>query len=383
MLVGGGTGGHIKPLLAVAHELKKQGKNTRTVLVAEKGTKFDALAKSSTDIDVQERVRAGKFRRYHNERWYKKLLDIKTFGQNVTDFFRTIAGFFDALGVIRRTQPDVAFIKGGFVGVPMGLACAIRRVPYITHDSDTHPGLANRIIGRWARIHAVGMPEEFYAYPKAKMKFVGVPLGKEYHRVNEHDMLVYRERLDLPKSGQVITITGGSLGAQRLNIGMELVVGILVKEHPGLHILHQTGASAKQLYSSLDPELRKRIRTVDFVDDLACFTGAADLVVARAGATTISELAVQHKPVILVPNAELTGGHQLKNAKHLKRQGAVEILDETTLRHPTEAVEMIDSLLRNPRRRKELSQAIGKLSSDNAAASIATMIVSLLQEREA
>lgn len=353
------------------------------MLVAEKATKFDVLAKSSTDIDVQERVRAGKFRRYHNEAWYKKMLDIKTFSQNIIDFFRTIAGFFDALGVIRRTQPDVAFIKGGFVGVPMGLACAMRGVPYITHDSDTHPGLANRIIGRWARVHAVGMPEEFYAYPKTKMRYVGVPLGKEYHRVSEHDMHAYRKKLDLPKSGQVITITGGSLGAQRLNIGMETVVGTLVKEHPGLHVLHQTGANATQLYSPLDPELRKRIRTVDFVEDMACFTGAADLVIARAGATTISELAVQHKPVILVPNAELTGGHQLKNAKHLERQGAVEILEETTLRHAAEAVETIDSLLRNPKRREELSQAIGKLSSDNAAASIAAMIVSLQQEREA
>lgn len=381
MLVGGGTGGHITPLLAVAHELKTKDSDVRTVLVAEKHARFEALANSSSYVDEQRRVRAGKFRRYHGESWYTKILDVKTFVQNASDFFKTIGGFFDALKVIRDTKPDVAFIKGGFVSVPVGLACAIKRVPYITHDSDALPGLANRIISRWARFHAVGMPAEFYPYPKGKMQFVGIPLGSEWHSLGADDIKHYRRELHIPTDARVLCITGGSLGAERLNAGIEPVVTALIKDNPDLHVLHQTGDTKQKLYAQISSGLKERIKVKKFVDKMYVFTGSADVVLTRAGATTIAELSTQHKAVVLVPNPLLTGGHQLKNAKHLEELDAAEVITEAMLHNTTEAIERISSLLRSPERRQELGRKLGNMAKQDATSEIAAIVWQVAKKR--
>src|SRR5690606_13564925 len=158
-------GGHISPLLAVAHELKKIEPDARLDYVGERGGKFKRLVLEDTSIDEARFILAGKFRRYHGESWLRRLLDVRTNLLNIRDALYTLIGFCQSVWLLLRRRPDVVFIKGGYVGVPIGLAAALLKVPFITHDSDAVPGLANRVVGRWARLHATGMPEKFYDYP--------------------------------------------------------------------------------------------------------------------------------------------------------------------------------------------------------------------------
>jgi UDP-N-acetylglucosamine--N-acetylmuramyl-(pentapeptide) pyrophosphoryl-undecaprenol N-acetylglucosamine transferase len=183
VLTGGGTGGHITPILALAHELKRLNPDAYITYIGEQGGKFAELTAGNPDIDEIRAVYAGKFRRYHGESWLQRLFDFKTNLFNLRDLFYFAIGTLQALIVIKRLKPDVVFLKGGFVGVPIGLATAFWRVPFVTHDSDALPGLANRLVARWARYHATGMPAEYYPYPRKSVRHVGVLVSDRHKHV--------------------------------------------------------------------------------------------------------------------------------------------------------------------------------------------------------
>src|SRR5579862_561435 len=182
VLTGGGSGGHITPLLSLARELKKQAPDCQVLYIGHKGDNFDTLKHSGHDFDFMAFIKAGKFRRYHGNR-ARGLLDPKTLILNIRDFFRLPASIAAAYKILRKFKPDAVFSKGGFVSLPVGIAARLLKIPIITHDSDSTPGLANRIIGRWAKIHATGMPPEYYSYPKSKTVFVGIPIDQTIKRV--------------------------------------------------------------------------------------------------------------------------------------------------------------------------------------------------------
>lgn len=378
MLVGGGSAGHITPLLAVAHKLRAKSSKAEIDYVIEKGSRFEKLPRQAKDIDEVFAIRAGKFRRYHGQSIWAHLVDVKTNLLNIRDLFYFGIGFFQSLKLLGRTRPDAVFIKGGFVGVPVGLACRWRKIPYFTHDSDTIPGLANRLIAKHAVYHAVGMPAEFYNYPKSKTKYTGIPLTPAYKPVSKALMSDYRRKLGLPVDGLVIGVTGGSLGAEGLNKVVSAVAGSLLKSFPELHILHQTGRT-DTVYQGLSGDQQQRITEVAFTDDLATFTGASDLVVARAGATTIAELAVQGKACLLVPGAHLTGGQQTKNAEYLDSHQAAVMFDETVAEDATKFETAISELLRDAPRRELLAKNLAKMSKPDAAEALADIMLDIAE----
>ena len=161
VVTGGGSGGHITPILAVADEIKKAHPDSKIIYIGQKGDTFADIVAENMLIDEVRSVSAGKFRRYNGE-GLKQLLDFKTIWLNVRDAFRVIKGFWECNKLLSTIKPDVVFCKGGFVGVPVGLAAARLKIPYLTHDSDAIPGLANRIISRWAAKHAVALDPELY-----------------------------------------------------------------------------------------------------------------------------------------------------------------------------------------------------------------------------
>src|SRR5579862_7870303 len=179
LLSGGGSGGHITPLLAVAAELKKLQPDIHIIYVGQRGDKLADIPAHDHNIDEVHTVRAGKFRRYHGE-GIKQVLDVQTVLKNVRDAGRVVRGLDESRRLLKRLKPDLVFIKGGFVGVPVGLAAAQLHIPFITHDSDAVPGLANRIIARWATAHAVALPKELYNYPADKTFTVGVPISSDF-----------------------------------------------------------------------------------------------------------------------------------------------------------------------------------------------------------
>lgn len=373
MLTGGGTGGHITPILAVAHELKKLQPNANLTYVGERGGKFASIVQGNTDIDQTHTVYAGKFRRYHGESFITRMLDVRTFILNVRDLFLFGAGFLQSLILLKRLNPDVIFLKGGFVGVPIGLAAAFWRIPFITHDSDIMPGLANRIVSRWARVHATGMPAEYYPYDKKKTKHVGVLVSADFQPVTQSLQERYKHELQMSTSSPVVLVTGGSLGALKVNEAMTMVAPKLLQDYPNLQIIHQVGKGNERTYG---PFTNDRLRVIEFMQDQHRYMGAADVVVTRAGANTLAEFGVQGKACIVIPNPLLTGGHQTKNGAYLANENAAIVLDQTILAKDISILDAaIRSLLDDDRLRMKLATRLQQITITDAAYQLASVLI--------
>lgn len=346
--------------------------------VGEKGNKFAHIAKQAGVFDHIEFVRAGKLRRYPNDKVLKRIFDIKVHALNVRDAGYTSVGLVQARKIISKYKPDSMFIKGGFVAVPMGIAAAQKKIPYVTHDSDTVPGLANRIISKKAAYHCTGMPPEFYSYPKGKTRFTGTPLSSDYSFVTDEKQKAYKRELGFNPDEQIILVTGGSQGALRLNELLSKGAKELLTKHPKLRIIHQTGGSAGELYASLEPEMRARVATHQFINDMYKYSGAADVIVARCGASTMSELAVQGKACVIVPSPFLAGGHQLKNAKYFTDNKAAVLVDEAqALEKPELLTQAVDHILMEEQARIDLQNNLHALAKPQAAADIAWIVLNV------
>lgn len=379
VLTGGGTGGHITPLLAVAHELKRLNPAVTIIYIGERGGQFAAMTADNPDIDMVHTVFAGKFRRYHGETWLQRLLDVKTNILNLRDFFYFGVGTLQSMVLMRRLKPDVVLLKGGFVGVPVGLACAWWRFPFVTHDSDAVPGLANRLVAKWARYHATAMPADYYTYAPASVKHVGVLVSNDHTAVSPKQQAVYKKRVDVPEGHKLLLVTGGSSGAANINQAMRAIVGDLLDEHEDLTIVHQTGRGKAGIYQDFAHE---RLRVEELLFPLYEFTGASDLVVSRAGANTIAELGVQGRACILIPNPLLAGGHQLKNAEYYQEQGAVRIVNDTTIKKdPTPLRVAIDELLRDDNQRRELGSRLQHATIPDAAKKLTMLLLEVAKEQ--
>lgn len=373
VLTGGGTGGHITPILAVAHELKQQDPTVRTVYIGERHGKFKELTASHASIDKTYEIWAGKFRRYHGESWLKRLLDVRTNFLNIRDLFLFGIGTVQSWFLLGRIKPSVAFLKGGFVGVPVGLAAASRKVPFVTHDSDALPGLANRIVSRWAQTHAVALPPETYRYPKAKTVQVGVLVEPHFKPVSATDQQKMKEELGIPSSATMLLITGGSSGATNINKAVKKIVTQLLEAYPDLYIVHQAGKGKAGIYGDYT---HARLTVIEFMRPMYVYTGAADIVVARASGNTLAELGTQGKAVIAVPNPLLTGGHQLKNAEALSLASAAVIVPETAkATNSDELLAAIKQLMDNPTQRIELAAKLQKITLTDAAEKLAALLL--------
>lgn len=341
--------------------------------MGERGGRFKHLTAAHPDLSESRRIFAGKFRRYHEESWLKQLIDIRTNLLNLRDAFFVAVGCVQSVWLMLKKRPDVVFIKGGFVGVPIGLAAALCRVPFVTHDSDTTPGLANRIIARWARLHATGMPTGFYSYPADKTRFTGVPLAEQFTKVTPAAQQTARRLLNLPQNAEVILVTGGSLGSRRINHIVKQIIPELLAARNNLYVIHQVGQGNENLYADYT---HPRLQSMPFIEKPYDASAAANVIITRGSATTIAGLAVQAKPIIVIPSPFLAGGHQLKNAEHLEAQKAAVVLSEKELlKHPALLSKSLENLLDHPEERRQLSEALTKLGKADAAKALAELLL--------
>ena len=333
---------------------------------------------STHNFDFMVFITAGKFRRYHGDSFLSHLFDLKTLALNFRDFLRLPGSVINSYRILRRFQPDVVFSKGGFVAVPVGLAAKIRGIPIVTHDSDAVPGLANRIVGKWAKIHATGMPAKFYRYPKDTIEYVGIPVDPRIKKVTPKLQKDYKHQLKIPLDSQVLLLSGGGNGSKHLNDLLVSIARNLLEANLSLHIIHLTGtaheAEVKETYKALLPNSEQdRVKTAGFSPDFYAYSGAADLVITRAGATTIAELSAAGKACILIPAPFLAGGHQLKNAEELAGKDAAVVVSEDV--RPDELLVIISELLNNDSRRWELAKNLYGVSRPDAAANLADIIL--------
>jgi UDP-N-acetylglucosamine--N-acetylmuramyl-(pentapeptide) pyrophosphoryl-undecaprenol N-acetylglucosamine transferase len=382
VLTGGGSGGHITPVLAVAAELKRRKPDARIVYVGQKGDGLADIPAADPNIDTVYAVRAGKFRRYHGEGW-KQLLDLKTIFLNIRDAVYVLIGLVQSYLLMGKLRPEVIFSRGGYVSVPVCLGGHMRGVPYITHDSDPIPSLANRIIARWAAKHAVALPKDIYPYPADKTVTTGIPLNSAFVPVTPELQARYRRELELPADCKLLFVIGGGLGSQRVNLAMAEAMPHLLHEFKQLRVVQVAGRNnlsevQKRYAENLSEAEQRRLTLLGFTNDVYRYSGAADLVVTRAGATNLAEFAVQGKACIIIPSPFLTGGHQLKNAQYLADKDAVVVVDETELdANPNRLAALASELLHNDAARHRLGKGLAEFSQPHAAKKIADIILEL------
>lgn len=315
------------------------------------------------------------------------MLDLPTIFKNIRDGFKVLVGLGQSFKFLKSLRPDVVFIKGGFVGVPVGLAAAVLRIPYVTHDSDAVPGLANRIVAKWATMHAVALPKEVYSYPASKTVTVGVPIAHQYQPLTDQQQAQARKQLGLEAYKKVLLVTGGGLGAASVNQAAIDCAPELFGRYPSLAIVFITGrgkdlAVRKQIKSELSAKQQKQVVIKDFVTNLYLYSGAADVVVARAGGNSIAELAAQHKACVVVPNPILAGGHQLENAKVLANRKAVRLVREDVLKEDSLALmPALTELLDNPAKAKILGRKLGQLAHTDAAERLSMLLLGIAQNK--
>ena len=380
VLTGGGSGGHITPLLAVAAELKRRDPKVRLVYVGQTGDRFAAVAAKNPMIDETHSVRAGKFRRYHGEGW-RQLLDIPTLLKNVRDVFYVLAGIWQARRLMKRLRPDIIFSRGGFVSVPVCLGGRLTGVPYITHDSDPVPSLANRVIAHWAVRHAVALPKDIYPYPANKTVTTGIPLSKNFVPVTVELRKRYRQAVKVPESAPLLFIIGGGQGSQLINRAVGDILPHLLGEFPKLYVVQVAGednvAEMTTLYDErLTEKQQGRVRVLGYTDDVYRYSGAANIVLCRAGATNLAEFAVQGKACVVIPSNFLAAGHQLKNAQYLADKGAAVVINETELADDANRLaKQLSRLLGDPARQQKLGHNLATFAKPHASEEIADLII--------
>lgn len=379
-MTGGGSGGHITPILAVAHDIKQLEPSVEITYIGQKGDAFADIVRENAVIDSNVSVRAGKFRRYHGE-GLRQLLDIETMAKNLRDAVFVMIGLWQSYWLLGKIKPDIVFVRGGFVGVPVGLAAALRRIPYITHDSDAIPSLANRIIARWASVHAVALDPKLYPYPASNTVNVGVPVSHNYRPVTDDLQKRYKLELGLEKYKQIILVTGGGLGAERINSALLDNANALLQAFPELCIVHTVGQKHETTMSTaytkiLAPAERKRVIVRDYVNDLYRYSGAADVVVARGGATNFAEFAQQGRACVIIPNPLLTGGHQVKNAEAYAKDHAIILLREKEIREdPLELGKAITGVLTDKEQQISLQRNIQAFARPDSSLALAGLLL--------
>ena len=402
LAVGGGSGGHITPAVAVIREIIEEKPRAEvefwtdfkyyknvTKLTTEIGMPWGEKAgkRQSGYIRVR-RIPAGKFHRYAN--W--KFKDYFTnFGITLKDLIiGNILGFFGFLGGLitcfirllpKKSRPNVIFLKGGYVCLPVGLVARIFKIPYIIHESDVVAGLANRILMKKAKIVAFGVPlskETLEKHPN--YVWTGIPVGPEFKSVSPSRQLSLKKAFSFNPDKPLVVITGGSQGSKNLNEATRKILPELLKiTSVGLVAgrTHYEDMTDLKKYEDWDKaNLESNFRMWEFNTTMDELMGAADVVVSRAGATTIAEMAALKKATILVPFEPLPGGHQVKNAERLEEsEAALVVKDSEMVKHPELLLEAVRRLIRSPRLRADLADRLYEEARSDAAKHLAEIII--------
>ncbi len=342
LLCGGGTGGHVFPGIAVAEELRRQEPGCRLLFaVAGREFELDLLRRNGLEAAVVPSA------------------PVK--GRSVADRVRALftvwRGVRVAQRLLARFRPDVVFGLGGYAAVPVMLAARLRRLPCCLHEQNALPGLANRLLGRLAERIFLSLPDEEGCFPPAKVVLTGNPVRRAIVEAGSATAAPDGERP--PR----LLVLGGSQGARRVNElvvdGLEAVVNRLP---PGLEIAHQTGPHDEERVRAAYRRLGINAEVRAFFDDMAALYRRADLVVARAGATTLAELAVTGRPAVLIPYPHAADDHQAKNAEIFVGRGAARMLREEGLAAVKLGRELVALLADRPLlcRMGEAARALGR-----------------------
>ena len=367
VLVGGGSGGHFYPLIAVAERLNDVSTPPSELELFYMGP----TPYSQSDLDANDikfvKIPTGKRRKYFS------IL-------NFFDVFKVFFGFFFAVVKLYKIYPDAVFSKGGYTSVPVVLAAWVLRIPIMIHESDTKAGSANKLARPLARYIALGFDDAAKYFPEKKTALTGIPLRKEFLT----EVIDPLKQLGLPSDKPLLFITGGSIGAQRIN---SLILESLDDLLPDFVILHQTGEkneekvrqTAAQLITNTDLLAHYFVKGTLNAHEMHLAQSAASIIISRAGTGTIFEIAQKGKPSILIPIPEDISHDQHTNAYAYARSGAASVLEEANLTDGLLTAE-ITRIMNNPDTYQSMSDAAKTFAGEDAGISIATTLLGITQE---
>jgi UDP-N-acetylglucosamine--N-acetylmuramyl-(pentapeptide) pyrophosphoryl-undecaprenol N-acetylglucosamine transferase len=367
LFTGGGTGGHIFPIIAIVRELKKisKGKFEFFYIGPKDNLALNLLPQEGVKVKP---IICGKLRRY---------LTPESILQNLIDIFKLPIGFLQAFFHLLFLNPDLIFSKGGFGSFPVVFSGWLLRTPIFLHESDSVPGLANRLLANFALEIFTSFPRNPY-FPQEKTVIVGNPIRTEILKGEKSKAIEY---FKITGEKPVVLILGGSQGAQRINEKILLIINELLKN---FEIIHQSGEkNFKEVKAESEAiiknELKKYYHLVPFLeeDELKMAYAVCDLIVARAGSGTIFEIAALGKPSILIPLPESAQDHQLRNAYEFFESKATVVIEEKNFT-PGFFLEKLKFLFSDKEELEKLSQAAKFFSKPLAAKIIAYYIFEFL-----
>ena len=367
-LTGGGTGGHIYPLIAVVEKLERIAIEKKVYMEIRYFGPSDMFRPALEDAGVKiSPVLAGKVRRYFS---FLNLIDVP----------KIAIGFVQALFKMYWFMPDVLFSKGGSGAFSVVLAAWFYRIPIIIHDSDAQPGLNNLFSARFAKRIAVSFERALDYFEPKKTACVGNPV-RSFLLSDKPDQALAKGKLGFDSEKSLVLFWGGSQGAKRLN---DLVIADLKNLIKETQILHQTGianfSEVQNLSKSAAPEIFSNKEKISYLPvpylepaELKLALAAADLVVARAG-SNIFEIAAFSKPAILIPLAESANDHQRVNAYEFAKTGAAKVIEEANLL-PGIFLSEIRDTLKNKELLGRMSLASGNFFKPQAAEVLAEEVL--------
>jgi UDP-N-acetylglucosamine--N-acetylmuramyl-(pentapeptide) pyrophosphoryl-undecaprenol N-acetylglucosamine transferase len=368
VLTGGGTGGHFYPLIAVAEAVRAETAKNRMLapsLTYIAPDPYDAAALFAAGIEFK-RASAGKLRRYMSL-------------QNLIDPFRVVIGVVQAFLIMLKQPPDVVFSKGGFASVPTVLAARLLAIPVVIHESDSRPGRATLLAARFATRIAVSFESAVGFFPerkRAEIALTGTPIRTELLKPLPEGAVA---ELGLDPEVPTVLILGGSSGSTRIN---ETVIAALPALVEKVNVIHQTGTShlagvtgVAEVVLRESPH-KARYHAFGFLgqEAMRMAAGAATVVVSRAGATAISEIAAWRKPTVLIPIPESVSHDQRSNAYAYAHAGGAVVLEEENLT-PNLLVSEVTRIAGDPAAAARMATAGVAFANPQAAALIAHELI--------
>lgn len=344
LFAGGGTAGHINPALAIAGYIREKHPDAHisyigtpdkleSKLVPEKGYNFRTISVAG----------------------FQRKLSIENIGKNISAATKALTSSVTARKILKEIQPDVVVGTGGYVSGPVLREAAKMGIKTAIHEQNAFPGVTTKMLAPNVDAVMLAMPEaEKYLKLKKKPFITGNPVRQELLKITREEA---RAKLGLADNVPMLLSFGGSLGAMRIN---EAVSG-LIKWHNGsdkFYHIHGTGKSGYSdfINSLKDVNLSDKIDIREYISDMDVCMAAADLIICRAGAITLSELLACGKPSILVPSPYVAENHQFHNAMTLKRTGAAEIIEEKDL-NVDKLIQVVSNLIENKPRLSGMSAA--------------------------
>ncbi|OGY61148.1 MAG: hypothetical protein A3I33_03115 [Candidatus Colwellbacteria bacterium RIFCSPLOWO2_02_FULL_45_11] len=375
LVTGGGTGGHMYPIVSVAVELQTEALRNniplrvRYIGAAEKKYR-DILADNGVEV---RRILGGKFRRYFAL-------------ANFVDIPKIAVSMIQALWKLFFFMPDAVFSKGGPGSAPVVLAARFYRIPVVVHESDSVPSITSKFTGRFAKIIATSFEStsRYFEGLGARVILTGNPVRTSLLK-NKLAQSKAKAFLEFDEELPLILILGGSQGATFMN---DFVLDNLKELLPITQIFHQTGAINYEtvgrefavMGDELPPELAKRYKAIDYFDnDISIAYTACDLVVSRPGAGGIFEIAAFEKPSILIPITNSANNHQMFNAIEYSKTGAALVFEEQNLL-PHLFLERIKELFSDPNRLIEMSKATAQFYRPDAALKLAQILLTINEQ---